>query len=158
MVISSEFEPFTGEKKFKFNLKNLFSISGWVDNLNGPMSLFASVGFGFQHVTTIQADIKLDYVPVDLCVKGMIVSSWRVFKEKTQEIPIFNASSIKTPSLGMLQNSPEPVKYPPLMAFMYCSNTFTTCFYYAWIIRILENLIPSMILDRLLVLKGEKPK
>lgn len=115
-------------------------------------------GFGLQHVLTVDESIRLDYVPVDLCVKGMIVAAWTTWKDEVEAIPIYNASSIKNTSLVSFRDSDVIKKCPPLMAIMYQSVTITKCKFYAWIVRILESLIPAMIIDGLLMMLGKKPK
>lgn len=126
--------------------------------MNGPVAGYVANGFGLQHVLPVDENIRLDYVPVDLTVKGMIVAAWTTWKDEIDEIPIYNASSIKNTSLVSFRNSDVIQKSPPLMAIMYQSVSITKCTFYAWIVRILESLIPAMIIDGLLMMLGRKPQ
>lgn len=103
-------------------------------------------------------DNILDYVPVDICVKGMIVAGFKDFKEKSENIPIYNGSSIKLVSLRALKDCKSIHENPPLQAISYLGITFTKCKFIFWVIKILECLIPAMILDVAAKVVGEKPR
>lgn len=136
-------------------------ISGWCDNLNGPMGLVLVGALAISHVVNLDGRNKMDVVPVDLCVKGMIIASWKVWKDNAvDDIPIYNAASIKHVSynsmcLDMRKMTREIIS---VNMFGIPSVTFTTCFWYAWIIRIFRNIIPALMVDGILKLTGNKPK
>lgn len=56
-------------------------IIGWVDNFNGPMSVMIGGGKGLLRTVYADPKTKLDYIPVDDAIKGMIVSAWKKGKE-----------------------------------------------------------------------------
>jgi hypothetical protein len=124
------------------------------------MGGFMSHLLGLSHVTTVDPEIRLDYIPVDLCAKGMIVSAFKTYQErqKVTEIPIYNAANIKTMPFTTLISATGYQSNPPLNAVMYRGQTYTHCFFYAWIVRIFENLLPMLLLDGLLMLNGKKKK
>lgn len=112
------------------------------------------------HVVSVDRYAFLDYIPVDFCVKGMIISACKTWREinYVQEIPIYNAAAIIKSSFVSFHHSDVLQKNPPLMAVMYQSAVFTKCKFFAWIVRIVENLIPALIIDCILSIGGKKKK
>lgn len=51
-------------------------LQGWIDNFNGPCGLLASSGCGIFRTLLTDSKSYINYVPVDTCVRAMIVSSW----------------------------------------------------------------------------------
>lgn len=103
----------------------------------------------------------MNFIPVDICVKGMIIASYDVWKEKRQNDlpPVYNAASINIVKYEQLQANREiPKEYPSINALGETDTTFTTCAFYAWIIRIFRNLIPAVIIDTLLRISNQKPR
>lgn len=103
---------------------------------------------------------KLDYVPVDICVKGSIVAAWKTWKERktTKMIPIYNSTSIKNPSFVSINDQQIHIKYPSMNTIMYIEVTHVNCSFIAWTIKIVEQIIPALILDGILRMNGKKPK
>uniref|UniRef100_A0A1B0G432 Fatty acyl-CoA reductase n=1 Tax=Glossina morsitans morsitans TaxID=37546 RepID=A0A1B0G432_GLOMM len=60
MVVSSVDEPFTG----------------WVDNLNGPCGLLLTATLGLTHTAHISPRTKLNMIPCDVTVHGLIISAY----------------------------------------------------------------------------------
>lgn len=108
----------------------------------------------------VDEERKLDYIPVDLCVRGMLVAAYKVCNEHptTKSLPIYNATSIKKPSFRNMNDQKIHVKHPSRNAIMYVSVTHTSCWFLAWTIKIFEQIIPALVLDGLLRWKGRKPK
>lgn len=141
-------------------------IQGWCDNLNGPLGLIFAGAFAINHVAYgTQKDNKMDVIPVDVCVKGMIVSAWTTWKDHQpdtikSDICILNATSVRVGSYGSLIISGTSLvrSHPSIKLFGIPSTTFTQCAVYAWILRIFRNIIPSLIVDSLLRIAGKKPQ
>lgn len=138
-------------------------ISGFCDNLNGPMGLIMSGAIGLSHVMHIPITNDLNMIPIDICVKGLIVASFKAWKErdamKALEIPVYNAASIKFVTYDSMRHSFGFTMKNPSMKMIGIPNvTFTSCWHYAWLIRIFRNLIPAIILDGLLCIMKQKPK
>lgn len=127
---------------------------GWSDNLNGPAGSMLATGMGLYHVALMDGDIVFDYIPVDICVKGMIVAAWKDWKEKSENLPIYNASSVKLASMESMKRVKKLFDNPPLDAIMYCSMFFTQCKFIYWVVKIIESLIPAMILDQVAKMVG----
>lgn len=113
---------------------------------------------GIYQVTLVSRERKLDYIPVDILIKGMIIAGWKDWKEKCEKIPIYNGAGIKKPSFDLMSYAEAHDVLPPINAVMYSGIKFAKCPAYAWIIRIIEMIIPALIIDRLLVFNGERPK
>ncbi|XP_070507994.1 fatty acyl-CoA reductase 2-like isoform X2 [Chironomus tepperi] len=135
-------------------------LPGWLDNLNGPFSYCFTAILGILHASMVDGFRKLDYISVDLCVKGMIVAAWKTWKEHqtTAEIPIYNATSSKKPSFYSMSWQKMHQVYPSNNSIMYMDMTHTKCIFLFWLIKIVEQIIPALIYDGLLRLTGKKPK
>lgn len=141
---ASEIDPFTG----------------WCDNINGPVGLMMVSSLGINHLINSKLDMELNMIPIDICVKGMIVASHKVWRDKLgEDISIYNAASVKFVSYESLLDSLDMIKdYPSLKAISTASVTFTENDFYAWVLRIFRNLIPALFIDGLLCITGNKPK
>jgi Male sterility protein. len=51
-------------------------ISGWLDNYNGPVGMFLAGGKGLLRTVHADPNITSDFMPVDVCIKFMLVASW----------------------------------------------------------------------------------
>lgn len=74
--------------------------------------------------------------------------------------PIYNAASIKTPVYESLSYDMVSMveKFPSVNMLGIPSITYTTCVYYAWMIRIVRNIIPALIIDGILKITAGKTK
>jgi fatty acyl-CoA reductase len=50
---------------------------GWVDNFNGPVGLLIAGGKGFIRITYGDPNVIEDYMPVDVCIKVMLIAAWQ---------------------------------------------------------------------------------
>lgn len=55
---------------------------GWIDNFNGPAGMLLGCGKGILRVNWANENVRLDYVPVDYIVKGMV---GLIYYRKTRE-------------------------------------------------------------------------
>lgn len=100
-------------------------------------------------------------IPVDICIKGMIVAAYKVSKNKIEisDIPVYNAASIKCLTLRSLNMDADYIsEYPSLKAVGTQYVHITECTAYAWILRIFLNLIPALLIDGFLRLTNNKPR
>lgn len=51
-------------------------IPGWVDNFNGPTAPIVGIGKGALKTFLGDKNNICDFIPVDVCVKGMILAAW----------------------------------------------------------------------------------
>lgn len=140
-------------------------ISGFCDNLNGPMGMTMVVSLGLIHVIALNGDHNLDVVPVDICVKGMIVAAFTTWKEKLSqghaaEMHVINASSIKfiTYNSLLMELKGLTERHSSINCFGVPDLTYTFCPFKLWTIRIFRQIIPALIVDGILKLTGNKPK
>lgn len=136
-------------------------VPGFCDNFNGPTGLVLVGGLGLSHVAKCAHNNHLDLVPVDVCVKGMIVTALKTWKDQNKlKIPIFNATSIRIATFqSLVQKTAERTeKYPSVNLFGIPYIHFTQCVYYAWLIWFFRQLIPALIVDGVLKISGNKPK
>lgn len=130
------------------------------------MGLVIVGALGINHVNYSKGSDMLDIVPVDICVKGMIVSAWKQWSQRDpsslqfSEIAVYNAASVKNCTYdAMTMDLSAMIKTNPSVYLFGIPNiTFTKCITYAWIIRIFRNLIPALIVDGLLRMTRNKPR
>ncbi|KAI4503261.1 hypothetical protein M0802_001483, partial [Mischocyttarus mexicanus] len=67
-------------------------VPGWVDNLNGPMGVYASAGKGLLRTHYGDESVKVCLVPGDLTTNALIVSAWDIARNQSckEDIPIYN--------------------------------------------------------------------
>lgn len=61
-------------------------VVGWCDNLNGPLGLTIVVALGINHVMNMPGTNKMNVVPVDTCVRGIIISAWKYWKDQQSNL------------------------------------------------------------------------
>lgn len=119
------------------------------------------------HVNLMKDSDFIDVVPVDICVKGMIITAWKHGKTKNSsltsrfsDIPIYNASSIKSCTYYSMAVTIDEIlaKHPSNYIFGIPDVTFTRCIAYAWLIRLFRQIIPALIIDALLRISGNKAR
>jgi hypothetical protein len=126
------------------------------------MGLVLGCGLGMIHVLVLRAQTQMNMIPVDVCVKGALIAAWKTWKEKLESqpiVPVYNAASIKFVSYAsMKENWEYGYEFPSKQSIGIPDVTFTTCTYYAGILRIFRHLIPALLLDGLMILNNMKPK
>ncbi|XP_026465061.1 fatty acyl-CoA reductase 1-like [Ctenocephalides felis] len=137
-------------------------IPGWADNLNGPISFNIAGAKGLLRAMYADPKLILDYTPVDVIIKGLLVATWnKVTKRGPQKnLPVYNCSVYnkfvitqeRAYQIGMKMNSKTPFKN-----FWYPRCTFTGSWKKFWLLFFFCNIIPGFILDSLLKVTGHKP-
>ncbi|EDV48802.1 fatty acyl-CoA reductase wat [Drosophila erecta] len=59
-------------------------VSGWMDNLYGPIAFVYGASHGVLRLTTYKPDGYSSLVPVDYCANAALASIWQTSKEKSQ--------------------------------------------------------------------------
>ncbi|XP_070495680.1 putative fatty acyl-CoA reductase CG5065 [Chironomus tepperi] len=137
---------------------------GYVDNFNGPMGMLLASHIGI--IKTAYGDPKnvLDMLPVDVCVKAMIISTWKRVHEQPNDLPVINAAAAKMIAVTINQlfeivESGGCVEFPPGdLAIFVQSGGVTLCRIWNLIRCFFYQLIPAMIIDTALKMKGMKPR
>lgn len=118
------------------------------------------------HVMNFKGTNKMDMIPVDTCIKGMIIASYKTWRDKERclkdggnVIPVYNATSLRHVSYSSLNRTSDVIRaQPSLNAFGTPHVTFSACIYYVWILRIFRHIIPAVLVDILLRISNNKPR
>ncbi|XP_055596672.1 putative fatty acyl-CoA reductase CG5065 [Uranotaenia lowii] len=71
-------------------------IVGWIDNFNGPSGMLVGAGTGVVRTSLMPIDNRLNTIPADISIKGLILAAWRrgtreqAFRD--QFLPIYNSA------------------------------------------------------------------
>lgn len=136
-------------------------LAGYCDTLSGPNGvLFASMA-GIKRAHTAKVQV-LDIIPVDICVKGMILASAKDQKsdEMPTEAPVYNAASIRTISIQQLQEAAKSLmENNPLENSIGLPSIIFTKYKLCLIFfTIYLQILPALLIDGLLILFCKKPK
>jgi fatty acyl-CoA reductase len=137
---------------------------GYVDNFNGPMGILLASHIGISKTMQCNPNVVLDMCPVDACVKAMIISTWKRAHEQPSDIPVINAATSKKINITLRQLLDIGITgtceefplgdlsiLPPSGGVTLCPTmNFSRMFFY--------QLIPSMIIDTILKIKGQRPR
>ncbi|XP_055680434.1 fatty acyl-CoA reductase 1-like [Lutzomyia longipalpis] len=141
--------------------------AGWNDNVNGPVGIMMATGSGLIRTLYTNRKIILDFNPIDVTVKAIIIAIWRQGLRTREEIfaspemTIYNGSSGETNpvtyyELAMLGNS-----CIPMVPFDYnvwpISFIATTWFLLFYIRMVFLQIAPSLLIDGIIRLTGRPP-
>ncbi|KAJ9600160.1 hypothetical protein L9F63_009570, partial [Diploptera punctata] len=135
---------------------------GWIDNFNGPVGLLVAGAKGVVKVSYGYHDTILDLIPVDLAIKIMIVSAWKVANSGSSSEPFICHGASGTKKRMTLEKIIE-------MGLKYCEQipfenmiwkesgivTNNIVRYYCRLIY--TQLIPAVFLDSIIKLSGHQP-
>lgn len=68
-------------------------IPGWTDNINGPTGLLIGAGKGVIRTMYCNENGYADYLPVDIAVNAILVSSWNFLYCKETDKRVYNLTS-----------------------------------------------------------------
>ncbi|XP_055380127.1 fatty acyl-CoA reductase 1 isoform X2 [Condylostylus longicornis] len=137
-------------------------ISGWTDNINGPTGLLIGAGKGVIRTMYCNSSGYGDFLPVDIAVNGMLVSSWHNLKEGkvlTRVAHMTSSSEIKVSwdeiiNLGrwVIEN-----RIPLNGVAWYPGGSMKSNYILHYISMILFHWIPAIFVDCLLYILGYPP-
>ncbi|CAH1098716.1 unnamed protein product [Psylliodes chrysocephalus] len=134
-------------------------VQGYMDNFNGPITLFIAGALGIAKVMHLDPDNILDHVFVDNVAKVTITASWKHGVEKTtDDIKIYNATSDflytsrQSSEIGFRIHTKNPVRYYMGVGPV----TMIKCPYSYYVYNLLFHFFPALIIDLLLKLLGKK--
>ncbi|XP_057659744.1 putative fatty acyl-CoA reductase CG5065 isoform X1 [Diorhabda carinulata] len=135
-------------------------IAGWNDNLNGPMSLMLAAAKGLLRTSLSKPDLKLNYIPVDLVIKAIILATYDNYTESNcNEVEVYN---ITQPIINLTQ---EPfstlarsivIDLPVPNVLWYPRFSLTSSYYNYYLQSIFYQMLPAMFFDIVLKLMGKK--
>ena len=66
---------------------------GWVDNFNGPTSIFAAIGTGMLRSMHCNAQGVADLIPVDHVANVLIAAAWFTAINNPNDVIVYNCTS-----------------------------------------------------------------
>lgn len=140
--------------------------AGWNDNVNGPVGIMMATGSGLIRTLFTDHKVVLDFNPIDVTVKAIIIAIRRQGIRTREEIfanppPIYNGSSrdvnpVSYYELAMLGNSCIPMVPFDYMVWP-ISFIATTWFLLFYLRVIFLQLAPSILIDSIIKLSGRQP-
>nr|XP_023019858.1 putative fatty acyl-CoA reductase CG5065 [Leptinotarsa decemlineata] len=139
--------------------------SGWIDNFNGPVGILVASGKGVMRACYANKENIADYVPCDSVVKAVIMATWSKGLEKNEseknKVSVYNASNydVKQVTFGEIIDIGKQLTWdiPVNDVVWYPDGSIYSCWYAFYTIFIVYQLIPSLLLDALLLIMGYKP-
>ena len=137
-------------------------IPGWTDNINGPTGLLIGAGKGVIRTMWCNSSGYGDYLPVDIAVNGMLVSTWHNVKDKEIKNRITHMTSsneIKVSWAEIIELGRWVIenRLPLNGVAWYPGGSMKSNYYVHYICMILFHLLPAMFVDSLLFLIGYPP-
>ncbi|XP_066153901.1 putative fatty acyl-CoA reductase CG5065 [Euwallacea fornicatus] len=140
-------------------------IPGWTDNFNGPVGMLVGGGKGILRSIYTNPDVIPDYVPADMVIKSLILTSWakaiETHKGERLNTSIYNASNnnVNNMTLGdMVEMGAKIAWEVPFNTILWYPGGAITKFYTVHLLKvILYHLLPALFIDGLLKLFGHKP-
>ncbi|ALC41205.1 CG17562 [Drosophila busckii] len=143
-------------------------VSGWIDNIYGPIALIYGVAFGVLRVATAIDNGNFIVVPVDSCANMVLCSAWRTaaeFKERQQRRSPPTIYNYVPHESNMIQQrdfkrmvEDKRFVYPVTQAIWYPFLHTTSKLWLFRLASIFYHLIPGFLVDVGLRLRGQKPR
>ncbi|KAM8720842.1 hypothetical protein ACLKA7_006826 [Drosophila subpalustris] len=140
-------------------------VPGWADNFNGPTGMLVACGIGILRSQNCDPYIVADFVPVDVVVRGLIISAYRylikapVKSDKSIDVINCATANISPITMGMVidigkryirQNPFEKTLWLP-------GGSITLCPVLHFVRFITMHIMMAIVVDTLLRLSNEKP-
>ncbi|KAL9881337.1 fatty acyl-CoA reductase wat-like [Glossina fuscipes fuscipes] len=151
MVVSSVDEP----------------VPGWLDNVNGPFGLFLTASLGLTRTALISPHTKMNYIPCDATVHGLIISAYAVVSDASfannskDSVVVLNScysNENLTPMWKILHDGKILAKENPSENMVWLPEGIVTTSFPEYFIRFLfGQLALAILLDVAIRLKTGKP-
>ncbi|XP_066904622.1 putative fatty acyl-CoA reductase CG5065 [Halyomorpha halys] len=137
-------------------------IPGWMDNINGPTGLLIGAGKGVIRTMYCNNDGYADYLPVDICVNGIMLASWKYLKLGFKENYVYNLTTNSEWQITWQQiidvgKDIATNDIPLSGAVWYPGGSMKRSRIIHNICVILFHMIPAYFLDAIIYLSGNKP-
>ncbi|EDW81109.2 uncharacterized protein Dwil_GK11197 [Drosophila willistoni] len=139
-------------------------MSGWIDNLNGPIALLYGAAFGIVRVSWANYQAQAGIVPVDYCANMALVCAWKTAQETTRpaDPPIYNHVPSDQNLItwgGFRDKAKDHVRDYPLTQMMWCPFLhFTSSGLLFRLAAFFYHIIPGFLIDMALRLRGQKSR
>ncbi|XP_049886283.1 putative fatty acyl-CoA reductase CG5065 [Pectinophora gossypiella] len=137
-------------------------VSGWVDNLNGPVGVMLGAGKGVIRTMLCDGSLTAQVIPVDTAINAIIALTAieATKKVKSEVIPIYNVNvgHQKPTTWGDVLEIAKSYgrQYPLSWPLWYPNGDITTNETLHEFRRIFYHLLPAYVIDLLLLLTGQK--
>ncbi|XP_071582638.1 putative fatty acyl-CoA reductase CG5065 isoform X1 [Temnothorax nylanderi] len=136
-------------------------IPGWTDNINGPTGLLIGAGKGVIRTMYCNENGYADYLPVDIAVNGILLTTWNFIYFKDHEKRVYNMTSsneFKVTWAEIITRGRKITEKIPLNGVVwYPGGSLKKSRLIHNICILLFHMIPAYIIDALLFLAGYKP-
>ncbi|KAH8318828.1 hypothetical protein KR074_007319 [Drosophila pseudoananassae] len=140
-------------------------VSGWIDNLYGPIAVLYGASFGVLRITRLNIKAQAGIVPVDYCVNCVLTCAWHtaVTSPRLRTEPTIYALTPCEENLitwGGFRDKATRLSYDyPLTRMMWVP--FLHCTTTPWLFRLVSyfyHLLPGYTIDLFLWMRGRKPR
>uniref|UniRef100_A0A182J1R6 Fatty acyl-CoA reductase n=1 Tax=Anopheles atroparvus TaxID=41427 RepID=A0A182J1R6_ANOAO len=135
-------------------------IAGWTDNFYGFNGVITGAGTGVLRIFHIHDEYKANIVPADIVINGTLVAACHASKHPDEE-NVFNCTMDENyTTWGDVRNYCMPQRGVVVVKKSLWIPTYNTTRYYhvAAFLQIFYHLIPAVLFDLALRVRGEKPQ
>lgn len=135
--------------------------AGWAENFNGIVGFLVAASTGIFRVGYGKSEVILDLVPCDFVANSLIAAAAGMAKGENKSLRIFNCTTSHQQPITMQQLFVNIKKYymevPLIKIFWYPSGGVTSSYSLFLLKFMVFQLIPSSIIDGVLLICGRKP-
>ncbi|GAB0087094.1 hypothetical protein DMENIID0001_013670 [Sergentomyia squamirostris] len=140
--------------------------AGWNDNVNGPVGIMMATGCGLIRTLFTDHKVILDFNPIDVTVKAIIITIRRQGIRTREEIfasevPIYNGASRDTNPVSYYELATLGKSCIPIVPFNYnvwpISFIASTWFLQFYLRMIFLQIAPALLIDFIIKLSGREP-
>ncbi|XP_058062402.1 fatty acyl-CoA reductase wat-like [Anopheles bellator] len=135
-------------------------VAGWTDNLYGFNGVVVGAATGVLRIFHIRMDYKASIVPADTVINATLAASWYAVQHPTDD-NVFNCTTDDNPvSWSGTQRQLEKWKHSMTFEKSLWITTYNTTRYQlvADFLAIFYHLLPALLFDTVLRLRGQKPQ
>ncbi|XP_069683849.1 putative fatty acyl-CoA reductase CG5065 [Periplaneta americana] len=133
---------------------------GWVDALTGPIGLLVAAGKGVLRSMMCGENYTAQIVPVDVAINATILAAWKLDKEKSKDVAVYNLNSgsiFKVPWGGIISKGRQILHdYPFESALWYPDGNIRSNWLIHCLCVIFFHYLPAYFIDFLLLLARRK--
>ncbi|XP_055629552.1 fatty acyl-CoA reductase wat-like isoform X1 [Toxorhynchites rutilus septentrionalis] len=134
---------------------------GWIDNLNGPFGLLLGCATGIVRTTNLDLNLSMNWMPVDVSIKGAIITAWKQSLVPSSELMVYNnaVEQHKTITHRFLMEAGSSIclRVPMSKTLWFPGVNATKCKYWFYTLFFWLQIVPSVLVDLLLKLTGKQP-
>ncbi|XP_058835278.1 fatty acyl-CoA reductase 1-like [Topomyia yanbarensis] len=136
-------------------------IPGWIENFNGPAGLMVGAGTGVLRTSCMNMDSNMNCIPVDVSIKAILIATWQKANEAPGQLTIINSAAEpnKTVAYRLLETDGITIYHKaPFERILWAPGSHNTrCVYFYYLLLLLCQVMPSVLIDTMLRALGRKP-